>query len=402
MPDRLSSDPVPPAGKTAEVFWAFLRLGMTSFGGPIAHLGYFRDEFVIRRKWLSDAAYADLVALCQFLPGPASSQAGFALGMMRAGLPGAIAAFVAFTLPSALALIIAARLAVNMEGEIAAGILHGLKLTAVAVVAQALLGMYRTLCPDRIRSAIAITAVAALAVLPASAGMIAALLLGALLGAIFTKAPAQAETTVSVRGVLSHRAGWICLLTVPLLLAALPFLADLHPLAGIFDSFFRGGALVFGGGHVVLPLLEAELIPSGQVSEDLFLTGYSLAQAVPGPLFTFAAWLGAVSEAGLPGALTALIAIFLPGFLLLLGVLPFWIGLQNQPSLRLAVQGMNAAVVGILGATFYAPVLTGTVATLADLTLALALLAALMHWRVPAWGVVLLGGVSGLVLTLLG
>lgn len=397
--DHLSR-PSSPRGHWAEVFLVFLRLGVTSFGGPVAHLGYFREEFVTRRNWLSDAAYADLVALCQFLPGPASSQTGFAIGLMRAGWGGALAAFLAFTLPSALALVLCALLAVNLEGGLAAGILHGLKLTAVAVVAQALWGMYRSLCPDRIRSAIAIAAIAALAVLPLSFGMIGAILLGGLLGAVFTTAPAEGERAAALRLPLSRGVALSCLLAVPVLLLALPALAGQHPLLALFDSFFRAGALVFGGGHVVLPLLETEMLASGQVSEPLFLTGYALAQAVPGPLFTFAAWLGAVSAAGLPGAGVALIAIFLPGFLLLLGVLPFWMGVQNHPGLRRAMQGINAAVVGILAATFYTPVLSGTLVTLTDLAIALALLSALMQWRVPAWAIVVLGALSGAVLAM--
>ncbi|WP_240200386.1 chromate efflux transporter [Paracoccus methylovorus] len=287
----MADPPTRSIGSVGEVFAAFLKLGVTSFGGPIAHLGYFRDEFVLRRRWLSEVAYADLVALCQFLPGPTSSQVGFALGLMRAGWGGALAAFMAFTLPSAVFLIILALTATSIEGPLAQGLLHGLKIVAVAIVAQAVLGMSRSLCPDRERASIAVAAVLLLAVAPGSVGMMLAILFGTGAGAVLRRGQVVDETRSSVP--VPKALGAAALVAFATLLAALPVFASLNQGLALADSFYRAGALVFGGGHVVLPLLEAETVQSGWVSAGTFLTGYGATQAVPGPLFTFAAWLGA-------------------------------------------------------------------------------------------------------------
>ncbi|MCC6000878.1 MAG: chromate efflux transporter [Pararhodobacter sp.] len=391
-------------GTAAEVFGAFLKLGLTSFGGPIAHLGYFRDELVTRRKWLSDAAYADLVTLCQFLPGPASSQVGFALGMMRAGWPGALAAFVAFTLPSALVLLVFAMTAAGISGPAGTGALNGLKIVAVAIVAQAVWGMARTLCPDRERAAIAVLAVALLALLPGPLGMVGAIVAGAVAGLALgrgTGTPVGGHVVMPVsRGVAAA-----ALLVFAGLLALLPLLAGQGQALAVFDSFYRAGALVFGGGHVVLPLLQAEVVQPGWVTPDAFLAGYGAAQAVPGPLFTFAAYLGAVlgpEPHGLAGAAIALCAVFLPGFLILIGVLPYWDSFRSMPVAQSLMQGANAAVVGILGAALYAPVFTGAISDMRDFTLALACFVLLMMWKVPPWGVVIVAAVGGAGLGLLG
>ncbi len=385
-------------GRPGEVFAAFLKLGLTSFGGPIAHLGYFRDEFVTRRGWLSDGAYADLVALCQFLPGPASSQVGFAIGLMRAGPWGAAAAFAAFTLPSALLLIAFAAGAAALDGPVGQGAISGLKLVAVAIVAQAVLGMARSLCPDRERAGIAVLAVALLAALPGPVAMVGAILAGGLAGLALGRGAAS-DLDASLPVPITPRAGGACLAMFLALFAALPLLAGLGPVAALFDSFYRAGALVFGGGHVVLPLLEAEMVQGGRVGADAFLAGYGAAQAVPGPLFTFAAYLGAVAS-GLGGAVIALLAVFLPGFLLLLGALPFWDRFRRQPRAQSAMQGANAAVVGILGATLYDPVFTAGVQDMAGFALALACFVLLVSWKLPSWSVVLVGAIGGICLTL--
>lgn len=392
-----------PGGNAAEVFRVFLRLGLTSFGGPIAHLGYFRDELVTRRGWLDDRTYGDLVALCQFLPGPASSQTGFALGLMRAGWPGALAAFAGFTLPSAVALVLVAVSAGRIGGPLGDGVLHGLKLVAVAVIAQAVLGMARSLCPDRERALVAVGAVAVLAVAPGAAGMIGAIGLGALAGLALGRGTAADGAPLALR--VSRRAGLVALGLFAALLLLPPLLAAQSQAVAVFDAFYRAGALVFGGGHVVLPMLEAGVVRPGWVTEGQFLAGYGAAQAVPGPLFTVAAYLGAVLGPwpnGLAGAVLALVAVFLPGFLILIGVLPFWDALRGRPAARSAMQGANAAVVGVLGAALYAPVFTGSVAGLADLALALLCFVLLVAWKAPPWGVVLLGGLGGAALALAG
>lgn len=392
-----------PWGSAAEVFRVFLRLGLTSFGGPIAHLGYFRDELVTRRGWLDDRTYGDLVALCQFLPGPASSQTGFALGLMRAGWPGALAAFAGFTLPSAVALVLVAVSAGRIGGPLGDGVLHGLKLVAVAVIAQAVLGMARSLCPDRERALIAVGAVAVLAVAPGAAGMIGAIGLGALAGLSLGRGTAADGAPLALR--VSRRAGLVALGLFAALLLLPPLQAGQSQAVAVFDAFYRAGALVFGGGHVVLPMLEAGVVRPGWVTEGQFLAGYGAAQAVPGPLFTVAAYLGAVLGPwpnGLAGAVLALVAVFLPGFLILIGVLPFWDALRGRPAARSAMQGANAAVVGVLGAALSAPVFTGSVAGLADLAMALLCFVLLVAWKAPPWSVVLLGGLGGAALALAG
>jgi chromate transporter len=390
-------------GTPGEVFAAFLKLGLTSFGGPIAHLGYFRDELVTRRGWLSDRAYGDLVALCQFLPGPASSQVGFALGLMRAGWLGALAAFTAFTLPSAFLLLFFAMTAASISGPVGGGVLDGLKIVAVAIVAQAVLGMAKTLCPDRERAAIAAGAVAVLAALPGGIGMLGAIVLGAAAGLLVIRsagAPAGGLVLVPVR----RGQAILALATFGALLVLLPLLAGASQTLAVIDAFYRSGALVFGGGHVVLPLLEAETVAPGWVGADAFLAGYGAAQAVPGPLFTFAAYLGAVlgpEPNGVAGAAIALLAVFLPGFLILVGVLPFWDRFRTAPAAQSAMQGANAAVVGILGSALYAPVFTSAVGDLRDFALALACFVLLVAWKTPPWIVVLVAAAGGVVLALL-
>lgn len=397
-----------PQGTPGEVFKAFLKLGLTSFGGPIAHLGYFRDELVQRRAWLSDEAYADLVALCQFLPGPASSQVGFALGMMRAGWLGALAAFTAFTLPSAALLFLFAMTSAHVSGPFGLGAVHGLKIVAVAIVAQAVWGMARTLCPDKERASLAVLAVALLAFLPSAWGMVGAILIGALIHLLLkrtTSSTKVAAHTQLARLPISRRAAFISLALFIGLLIALPLVAGQSQTLSVIDSFFRAGALVFGGGHVVLPLLEAEIVQSGWVTPDLFLAGYGVAQAVPGPLFTFAAYLGAVlgpAPHGLLGAILALLAVFLPGFLILIAVLPFWDQFRTMSTAQILMQGANAAVVGILGAALYTPVFTSAILNMKDLTLALACFVALMVWKWPPWVVVLMGAAGGVALALIG
>jgi chromate transporter len=387
-------------GSVGEVFTAFLKLGLTSFGGPIAHLGYYREELVIRRQWLDEATYADLVALCQFLPGPASSQVGFSLGVLRGnGLLGGLAAWLAFTLPSAVIMFAFALGAAHFNGPLADGFLHGLKLVAVAVVAQAVWGMAKTLTPDRPRGAIALAALAVVVLFPGSSAQVSAIVLGACAGLYFCR-----EATAPIAGRLNfpaaRRSGAIALFLFAVLLLLPPVLtaaSGSHALA-VFDAFYRSGALVFGGGHVVLPLLQAEVVTPGWVSNEAFLSGYGLAQAVPGPLFTFAAYLGAVMNMppnGLAGAAIALFALLLPGMLLVYGMLPFWDSFRSRPSAQAAMRGTNAAVVGILGAALYNPVWTSAVATPRDFALALFGFLLLVVWKVPSWVVVVLLAAAG-------
>jgi chromate transporter len=376
------------------IFLVFLRLGLTSFGGPIAHIGYFRDELVNRRKWISEHAYADLVALCQFLPGPASSQVGIALGLGRGGLPGALAAWLGFTLPSALALVLFALGVAKFGGDGAAGWLHGLKVVAVAIVAQAVWGMGKSLCPDKARASIAVgAAVVALAV-PTFLGQIGVILAGAVLG-IWLLAGAASPPHAPITARVHRGLGVTALVLFFVLLLGLPALSGTlgSPAITEVDRFFRAGSLVFGGGHVVLPLLQAEVVPRGWVSNDAFLAGYGAAQAVPGPLFTFAAYLGAVStvhSSAWIGASICLVAIFLPSFLLVVGVLPFWEGLRRYMSMQRAMRGINAAVVGLLLAAFYSPVWTSAIRGPGDFSLALVAFLLLVHWKAPPWAVVLL------------
>ncbi len=381
-----------------EVLFASTRLGLTSFGGPIAHLGYFRDEYVLRRHWIDEAHYADLVALCQFLPGPASSQVGMAVGIMRAGLLGGLMAWLGFTLPSAVALVVFAY-GLQAYGLGDAGWLHGLKVVAVAVVAQAVWGMARSLAADRARASLAIAA--ALAVLGSRTAMtqVLVILVAGLLGWILLRAPGT-STTAPVRVPLGKGVAIGALTLFFGLLVALPVarqLAPGHALA-VFDSFYRAGSLVFGGGHVVLPLLQAEVVPPGWVSNEQFIAGYGAAQAVPGPLFTFAAYLGAVMPeppTGWLGAAWALVAVFLPSFLLVVGALPFWELLRFRPSFQAALRGINAAVVGLLLAALYDPVWTSAVKGHADFGLALIAFGMLMFWRWPPWLVVVITAAGG-------
>jgi len=385
------------------IFRIFLQLGLTSFGGPVAHLGYYRNEFVLRRRWLDDARYGDLVALCQFLPGPASSQVGFALGVLRSGsLLGGLAAWAGFTLPSALLMVAFALGAAKLAGPAAAGLVHGLKLVAVAVVAQAAWGMARTLTPDRQRIAIAFAAVAVVVLADGPAGQLAAIAVGALAGYWLCRGPlvpSGAEWSTPV----GRRAGIAALALFAVLLLGLPLLAGVaesHPLA-LFDAFYRSGALVFGGGHVVLPLLQAETVASGWLSNETFLAGYGLAQALPGPLFAFAAYLGAqagMTANALAGAALALCALFLPGLLLVYGTLPFWDRFRRHAAARRAMMGANAAVVGILAAALVDPVWTSAVADLRDAGVALAGFLLLTLARAPSWVVVILSAAAGVML----
>lgn len=387
------------------VFLIFLRLGLTSFGGPVAHLGYFREEFVARRRWLTESAYADLVALCQFLPGPASSQVGLALGFSRAGYGGAFAAWLGFTAPSALLLILFALGLSQAEAGIGAGALHGLKVVAVAVVAQAVWGMGRSLCPDAPRFTLMAAAACCALLFPSVWGQMGAILAAGLAGLLLFKPEDSAAPEAAAPG-LSRRAGAFWLALFFGLLVGLPFLAELAPFRAValVDSFYRAGALVFGGGHVVLPLLQAETGPSGLVGEDLFLAGYGAAQAVPGPLFSFAAFLGAAMNqppSGWLGGILALLAIFAPGAFLLLGALPFWEDLRRNRRMRAALTGINAAVVGLLLAALYDPVWTAAIHAPQDFALALAAFAALIFWKAPPWLVVLAGGAAGWLLSLI-
>ena len=389
-----------------EVLLAFLRMGLISFGGPIAHLGYFRDEFVTRRRWIDEPTYTDLVALCQFLPGPASSQIGFSIGLMRAGYLGGLAAWAGFTLPSAIAMLLVAFGARVVTGPISGGLLHGLKLVAVAVVAQAVLGMARSLCPDRPRAAIAVLAMAVLLYSSSTIAQISVLLMGAAIGVLLCRSPAPVPMRPIKMGV-SRRVGLASLAAFFALLVLLPLWSQLGAPSWIamFDAFYRSGALVFGGGHVVLPLLREAFVAPGWVSEDGFLAGYGAAQAVPGPLFTFAVYLGAVAEPsahGLRGGLLGLIAIFLPGMLVLVGALPFWDIMRARADMQGGMRGLNAAVVGLLGAALYSPIGTSSIHTGVDFAVALMGLVLLSFWRVRPLLVVLLGALSGIALTLVG
>lgn len=403
-------------GTAREVLAAFTRLGFTSFGGPIAHLGYFRDELVTRRRWITDEGYAELVALAQFLPGPASSQVGFALGMHRAGLLGGLAAFAAFTLPSAALLVLAAlaapQLAAAVGAPLAAGLIDGLMIVAVAVVLHAVIGMARTLTPDLRRAAIALGAGLLVLLVGTGWATLLAIAAGAGLGLLLCRGggvPAAGSVSIPI----SRRSGAVCLAIVAGLLLVLPVLAAVVPSTAltVADGFFRAGALVFGGGHVVLPLLEAAVVEPGLVTAEQFLAGYGAAQAVPGPLFTIAAFLGASIAPGAEGLLlagVALAAIFLPGLLLMVGVLPFWGALQGRPMVAALVRGANAAVVGVLAAALISPVATSALldprlsatAGVDVLALALAAICAvlLIVVRAPAWAVVLVGAGGGLLL----
>ncbi|TCN27580.1 chromate efflux transporter [Sinorhizobium americanum] len=388
-------------GSAGEVFATFLKLGLTSFGGPIAHLGYFRDELVVRRRWIDERGYADLVALCQFLPGPASSQTGFALGLLRAGPLGAAAAWAAFTLPSAILLVLFAFGAASFA-PIGSGVIHGLKVVAVAIVAQAVWGMARNLCPDRERASIALAAVLIVVLVSGSVGQLAAIVVGGLAGLLLCRRKGEAITG-HVSFPVSHSVGGIALVLFFGLLFGLPIAAAITSSQGlaVFDAFYRAGSLVFGGGHVVLPLLQAEVVQPGWVMADQFLAGYGAAQAVPGPLFTFAAYLGAAlgpEPNGLIGAAVAVIAIFLPGLLLLIGTIPFWDAFRTRPAAQALMRGANAAVVGVLGVALYQPVWTSAIVGPHEFALALICVVLLMSWKSPPWIVVVVSAIGGLLI----
>ena len=411
MPQHPSTTAATPSVHTCawQVFWIFLRLGLTSFGGPVAHLGYFRDEFVQRRQWLTERSYADLVALCQFLPGPASSQVGMALGLMRAGMPGALAAWLGFTLPSALVLALLGLGLADGYAVLPAGAIHGLKVVAVAVVAQAVWGMARSLCVGRAKVTLMALACCAVLLVPGVWGQVGVMLAaGGASWWLFGRGRAATPETPNdapdaLLLPLRRRTGAALLVVFAALLVLLPLAVRLWPgsLLAMVDAFYRVGALVFGGGHVVLPLLQAEVVGPGWVSADAFLAGYGATQAVPGPLFTFAAFLGAsmqVWPGGWLGAAVCLVAIFVPSFLLVAGALPFWEPLRRNPHAQAALAGVNAAVVGLLLAALYNPVWTSAIRGGADFGLALTAFVALVFWRAPPWAVVLACGVGGAVL----
>ncbi len=394
MPNQFSASSNNDRSKLPEIFIAFGKLGLISFGGPIAHLGYFHSEFVQKRKWITESQYADLVALCQFLPGPASSQVVFALGLLRGGILGGLIASLCFTLPSAMLMIGFAYGVSRFDDLSTAGWLHGLKLAAVAVVAQAVWGMGKNLCPDRIRVTICILVAAIVLIYPGAIVQIGVIAAGGLLGYfLYRHLPASDFDSISQPTKVSRRIAIISLLIFFLLLAALPFIASSTSSRYIdyFDSFYRSGSLVFGGGHVVLPLLREEIVPKGWLTDDLFLAGYGAAQAVPGPLFTFSAYLGAAMQPGrwswLCG-LWCLLAIFLPAWLLISGALPFWQTIRHQPWAKASLLGANAAVVGVLLAALYHPVSTEAIHNTHDMAAAIVGFLLLQHWKFPSWVIV--------------
>jgi len=390
----------------AQVFLAFLRLGLTSFGGPIAHLGYFHSDLVRQRKWLSEQDYAELIAICQFLPGPASSQVGLAIGWTKAGFRGALAAWLGFTLPSAFALIAFGYGVIAFGDSMNVGLLQGLKIAAVAVVAQALWQMSKSLCPDLQRRIIGLIAAAIAILWPTPLGQVGTIVLGGLAGWLFLTA--DPKQSVSALGQNTSKTfGAIMLAIFFAFLISLPFIASIsqNQSLAVVDSFYRSGSLVFGGGHVVLPLLQSEVVPTGWVSKDDFLAGYGAAQAVPGPLFTFAAYLGTVTSLapnGWTGGLLALVAIFVPSFLLVFGALPFWQMLRTQKAVQAALLGVNAAVVGLLLAAFYDPVWTNGILTPIDFIVAAMAFVALTFWKAPSWLIVIAAAGVAYVIDLLG
>ena len=394
------SQPAPAAPSSPlEVFWVFLRLGLISFGGPVAHLGYFKTEFVERRRWLDSHGYADLVALCQFLPGPASSQVGLAVGLLRGGLPGAGAAWLGFTLPSAVLMILFAYGVTSYGDVLGSGWLHGLKLVAVAVVAQAVWGMAQSLCPDRLRATLAVLAAIILLSMDSAFAQIGVIVLGGLAGWLLIS-PEETPESVPIAVTVSRRLGAALLAVFFVLLAGLPLAAQLSGsyTLDLIDAFYRAGALVFGGGHVVLPLLQAEVVPPGWISEDSFLAGYGAAQALPGPLFTFSAYLGTAmmpTPNGWLGGVICLLAIFAPAVLLTIGALPFWTSLRRHKPARAVLLGVNAVVVGLLMAALYDPVFTSAVERPVDLAFVLAAYSLLTFYRWSPWLVVVLGALAG-------
>jgi chromate transporter len=390
------------SGSIGEVFAVFLRLGLTCFGGPIAHLGYFHEEFVVRRKWLDEKTYVDLVALSQFLPGPASSKVGIAIGLSRAGYPGALAAWTAFTMPSAIALMLFGYGVTSFGNALGSGWLHGLKVAAVAVVALAVLTMMRSLAPDRPRATLVVAAAALVLAIPSSFGQIGAIALGAIVGLVaFRGAPPSDH--VSLPHPVSRTVAVAAIVLFFAILVGLPFVAAAVPnhALQLFDAFYRAGALVFGGGHVVLPLLQASVVPPGWVSNDAFLAGYGAAQAVPGPLFTFSAYLGTVMGPppnGWIGAILCLVAMFLPAFLLVIGPMPFWDDLRRRSWAQSMLRGVNAAVVGLLLAALYRPVWTSGITNAGDFALGVAAFVLLFMWKTPPWLVVVFCAIGGAAL----
>ncbi len=388
------------------VLWAFLRLGLMSFGGPIAHLGYFREEFVARRRWLDDGTYTDLVALCQFLPGPASSQVGFCIGLIRAGYLGGLAAWTGFTLPSAVAMVLFAYGAHLLAGPVAAGVLHGLELVAVAIIAQAVFGMARTLCPDWQRAAIASLAALLMLWVGSAFAQVGVIVFGGAAGFLLCRSgapqPATPQPATPMRVQVSRRIGVVSLVAFMVLLVGLPVLRALGAAQAVtwFGAFYRSGALVFGGGHVVLPLLRDAFVGPGWVGDDAFLAGYGAAQALPGPLFAFAAYLGVIVAPlhGASGALLGIIGIFLPGMLVLTGTLPFWDTLRARSSAQAAMRGVNAAVVGLLAAALYSPVGTHAINSKTDFAAALSGFLLLTVWHLRPLLLVLLGALTGIIL----
>ncbi|WP_088051363.1 chromate transporter [Virgibacillus dakarensis] len=383
-----------------EILVVSTRLGLTSFGGPIAHLGYFHEEYIRRRRWMDERSYADLVALCQFLPGPASSQVGIGIGVMRAGILGGITSFIGFTLPSVIVLIIFASILHTFDiGN--AGWIHGLKIVAVVVVAHAILGMANKLTPDIQRRTIALVALVATLLWQTTYTQVVIIVIAGLVGfLIFRRKTTEEEPSPVLPFPISHRTGYLCLSLFFGLLIFLPILREITALDWIafFDSFYRSGSLVFGGGHVVLPLLEQEFVPAGWLNEQDFLAGYGAAQAVPGPLFTFAAYLGAVIN-GWQGGLLATFAIFLPAFLLILGTLPFWNSLRCNYKIKGALMGVNASVVGILISALYQPIWTTSILAPVDFALASILFSMLVFWKLPPWIIVLTGAAGGLLIS---
>ena len=382
-----------------EILLVSTRLGLTSFGGPVAHLGYFHEEYIRRRKWMDEKSYADLIALCQFLPGPASSQVGIGIGVMRGGIIGGILSFLGFTLPSVFALIVFVTL-LHTFGVEEAGWISGLKIVAVVVVAHAVLGMAKKFTPDLKRKMIALFALVGTLLFSTPFTQIGVIIIGGVVGFLLYRIESiKEEQTVSLFPI-SKRFGYICLSLFFGLLIALPILRSFTSIQWIalFDSFYRSGSLVFGGGHVVLPLLEQEFVPSGWLHKEEFLAGYGAAQAVPGPLFTFAAYIGATIN-GWQGGLFATFAIFLPAFLLIFGALPFWDALRRNPKIKGALVGVNASVVGILLAALYDPIWTSSIHDKIDFALATILFSMLVYWRFPPWVIVLAGAIGGVIIS---
>lgn len=379
--------------KLFEVFTIFLRLGLTSFGGPIAHIGFFHDEFVKKRKWLDEHGYADLVALCQFLPGPASSQVGMAVGLSRAGIPGALLAWLGFTLPSVMLLVLFSIGISSINFVSKDSVLHGLKIAAVAIVAQAILEMGKNLCPDRKRASIAILASIFVLQFPSALVQVGVIVLGGIFGWIFLR-NSSALPALHSNFFVSRTTGIFHLFVFSIFLFGLPFIVGRtnSDVIRLFDGFFRAGSLVFGGGHVVLPLLQSEVVQNGWVSNDLFMAGYGAAQAIPGPLFSFSAYLGAVASVApstWSGAVLCLIAAFLPGYFLIVGTLPFWESFRKMSQVRFAMQGINAVVVGLLLAAFYNPVWTNAIFNSKDFCLAVLCFLFIVFWKTPSWFVVI-------------